>query len=421
LMSPCPIAPADRRLRDAFHHWRKMERAYFEPYEFRVSLNSFIQEARNVTFILQKNKKKVPDFESFYAPWQARLREDVIMKWAVESRNKVTKQGDLEMESQSFVTFTSDWTDELTRRFRGSPVLPSTVLINQALEQIPRELISEESLLCVERRWVDATLPGKELLSASSHVLIVLSKLLEAAHAHIQRVVPQSACEVVESLREMRENYPLELARAEESRKAWVRAENREKIRYSIQSDEVRREVAEQFNEAALARYGPKPVLPKDCDSKTLEGAVLMYTERSKQILIRDGYLIPFMFALIADEARIVPLGLHFEDRAGKHIAIRQAASFLAALDVEWAIHVGEAWWIPIAEIGPGIRHAADASNRREAICVVGVANDRRCCNRRVVFARRGKEIVFGEETVDSETANIMLPIREAISVRPRD
>src|SRR5437868_939514 len=98
-MTSCAIAPADRRLRDAFHYWRKMEQAYFEPYEFRVSLNSFIQEARNVTFILQKNKKNVPDFESFYGSWQAGLRQDPIMRWAVESRNRITKQGDLETES----------------------------------------------------------------------------------------------------------------------------------------------------------------------------------------------------------------------------------------------------------------------------------------------------------------------------------
>jgi len=65
--------------------------------------------------------------------------------------------------------------------------------------------------------------------------------------------------------------------------------------------------------------------------------------------------------------------------------------------------------------------HAAHAGNRREAISVVGVASDGRSCNRRVNFSRKGREIVFGEEVVDSETANITLPIRDAISARPRD
>jgi hypothetical protein len=399
-----------------------MEQAYFEPYEFRISLNSFIQEARNVTFILQKNKKNVPDFESFYGPWQARLRQDPLMRWAVESRNRITKQGDLETESQSFVTFTTDWTNELTRRFKATATLPSALLVNSALKQIPRELISEESLVCVERRWVDAALPAEELLSVCSHVLTVLSELLEAAHAHIGRVVPGSSCDVIERLIEMREDYPLELARAEESRKVWVRAENQERIRYAVRGgDKIRKEDAEQFKEADLARYGPRPVLPEDCDTKTLEGAVLMYTEAAKRILVRDGYLIPFIFALEGSAQRVVQLGLNMEDRAGKHIAIRQAASFLAPLKVEWAILVGEAWWAPIGDIAPKIIHAEHASNRREAISVEGVAKDGRSCNRRVNFSRKGKEIVLGEEIVDPGIANIMLPIREAISAPSGD
>jgi hypothetical protein len=98
-MSLCQIAPADRRLRDAFHHWRQLEWTYFAPYEFRINLNSFLQEARNVTFILQKNKSAIRGFEKWYSDWQQRMRDDALMKWAVESRNRVTKQGDLETES----------------------------------------------------------------------------------------------------------------------------------------------------------------------------------------------------------------------------------------------------------------------------------------------------------------------------------
>jgi hypothetical protein len=398
-----------------------MERAYFEPDEFRVNLNSFIQEARNVTFILQKNKDNVPEFDTFYSPWQARLRDDPIMRWVVESRNRITKEGDLETESQNVVTLTADWTNERTRRFEASPALPSTLLVNAVLKKIPRDLITEESLLCVERRWVDAALPGKELLNVSSHVLIVLSILLEAAHAHIQRVCSQCSCDVIESLIEMRKDYPLELARAEQLRKVWVKAENQRRIRYSIQSAKgIRREDAGQFKAAIRARYGPAPTLPADTDTKTLEGAVLFFTERAKKILSSDGYLTPFIFALNSD-GELRSLGLSHKDRAEKHIVIRQAASFLATMNVQWALLIGEVWCVPIAELGDKIRHAVDAPNRQEAIAVNGVTKEGLSCNRRVVFSRKGKEIAFGEETADSDTANIMLPIREAISARSRD
>ena len=57
----------------------------------------------------------------------------------------------------------------------------------------------------------------------------------------------------------------------------------------------------------------------------------------------------------------------------------------------------------------------------RTAYHEAGIAKDGRSCNRRVDFSRKGNDISFGEETVDSETTNIMLPIREAISARSRD
>src|SRR5258707_1159366 len=139
-MSPCRIAAADRRLRDAYEHWRRMERSYFDPYEFRLNLNSFVQDARNVSFILQKSKDRIPDFDSWYGRWQERMRGDAVMRWAVEARNRVTKQDDLEAGSRSVVTFTADWTDERTSSFRAKAFVPSVVLIEQARAKVSPEL-----------------------------------------------------------------------------------------------------------------------------------------------------------------------------------------------------------------------------------------------------------------------------------------
>jgi hypothetical protein len=394
-----------------------MERAYFEPSEFRISLNSFIQEARNVTFILQKNKKEIPGFDTWYAPWRKRLRADSVMKWAVDSRNRITKQGDLATESQSFITFTTDWTDQLTRRFKGEPEIPSTVLVNQVLKQIPSELISEESLLCVERRWIDSALPGRELLGVTSHALLVLSDLLKDAHSYIARVDPESRCDALESLLKKRDDYPFEIAQAEESRKVWIKADNRERIRYALYAaGKVGRKEAAQHDAADLERYGPRPILPEEPLPNTLEGAVLMYTEAAKRILTRDGHLVTFIFALESDERSLITLQLNMEDRAGKHLAIRRAAYYLALRNVNWAVMVGESWWIPLAEVGSKFIHAAQAPNRREAIAVNGVSKDGRACNRHVNFSRNGKTIIFGDEDTDAELTNIMLPIKTAIT-----
>lgn len=412
-MSPCHIAAADRRLRDAFHHWRQLERTYFEPYEFRINLNSFIQEARNVTFILQKNKNAIPEFENWYSSWQQRMRDDPLMRWAVESRNRVTKQGDLEAESYSVVTFTADWTDERTERFQGPPSLPSVTLIQQALSKIPKEEIAEDALFCAERQWIDAALPGTELLSATSHVLIVLSDLLSDAHTYIQAVDPKHCCDVIESLNQMRREYPLELAQKEAARRIWVKAKSREKLRYTVSPELV--EQTEDFAQKIRERYGEPPQLPKDTDKETLEGAVVMFTERAKQFLARDGYLVPVIFVKKQHGEGIIFLQLQMGDRAEKHIAIRQSAALLTNIPVEWAILINEAWWVPVQELGEGVRFAADSKNRREAISTVGVNAAGSFYNMRVPFRRFRKEIIFEEADQDSKQANILLPILRAI------
>jgi hypothetical protein len=410
-MSPCSIAAADRRLRDAFHHWRKLERSYFQPDEFRINLNSFFQEARNVTFILQKNKKKVPDFDTWYVGWQTRLRDDGLMRWAIDSRNKITKQGDLETESQNIVTFISGWTDDFMRRFTASPTIPSAILIEHALAKIPKELLWEESLLCVERRWVDIALPGRELLSATSSVLIVLSELIRDGHAFIQKVDPDHKCDLIEKLTQMRQQYPIDIANADQSRKIWIKAEKREEIHFRLRDENISQEAMQMSGE----RYGDIHVLPERTRGPTLEDAVLMYMEAAKRFLVIDGHLMPFVFVLEAEGGELKTMALQMADRAEKHIAIRQVASYLQPLDIDWAILLSEAWWIRPEEMGPDFCHAAHSKHRREAIAVEGVAHDGHFCHRRVEFSRRGKEIILGEEHQSSESVNILLPIRNAI------
>ncbi len=95
----CPLSAVDRRLDDAHRLWHQAERAYFDPEEFRVAIQGAIQTLRTVTFILQKNKAVIPDFDAWYDPWQERLKGDVLMRWMVEARNKIEKQGDLEAQS----------------------------------------------------------------------------------------------------------------------------------------------------------------------------------------------------------------------------------------------------------------------------------------------------------------------------------
>jgi len=52
--------PWERRLKDLSHLLKCCIDTYFDPELFRLNLNQFLQTARTVTFIIQKNKK--PDY-----------------------------------------------------------------------------------------------------------------------------------------------------------------------------------------------------------------------------------------------------------------------------------------------------------------------------------------------------------------------
>lgn len=62
----CPLAAVDKRLSDAHRLWHQADRDYFDPDGFRLAAQNTIQTLRTVTFILQKNKRVVPEFEGWY-------------------------------------------------------------------------------------------------------------------------------------------------------------------------------------------------------------------------------------------------------------------------------------------------------------------------------------------------------------------
>lgn len=83
--SPCPIPFTHDRLREVHHWWHEMARTYHEPDEFRYDLGAFIQAARNVTFMLQKEQAVFSDF-AWYGEWINKAKDDALLRWLVDAR-----------------------------------------------------------------------------------------------------------------------------------------------------------------------------------------------------------------------------------------------------------------------------------------------------------------------------------------------
>ena len=140
---------------------------------FALSPTLAIQTLRSITFILQNQKRRIPGFEAWYGTnkadglWQNRLHDIPLMRWLVEARSKIEKQGDLEAESFVRAEIIASDLDEgprvevPARWFEGPEVL---------LRRIPAGALSEHvrahGTLKIERRWVESHLPEFELLDA---------------------------------------------------------------------------------------------------------------------------------------------------------------------------------------------------------------------------------------------------------------
>jgi hypothetical protein len=289
--------------------------------------------------------------------------------------------------------------------------VPADVLIREALREIPREVLIEESLFCIERRWIDNALPDTEILDATSHALTVLCTLVDEAHNLISKVDRDITCDLRPRLVELRNTFPIDLVRADDDRKVWVGAQRLNPIKYTLET----RDFAKVDIEKVRERYASDPDFEKRDNLELLEEGVRFFLYAAKQILMKDGRALSFVFALRRDDKQLEVLGLAMEDRVGKHIAMRQAAVVLSRIPVFWALLVGESW---VSYLKPGekpTRHAADDPSRQEALTVNGVSSDGAFRNAHVKFSRRNSGIVFGEERFDSDPTNLMTPVLAAI------
>ena len=165
----CPLQSVHSRLEEAHIHWHHALDSYSDPGEFRTHLNACIQALRNVTFVLQKQKSRIPDFEAWYGAWQDRMRRDPVLRWVVEARNTIVKQGDLETNSVARVAVVASYLEQPQIELTVNPLQSNLEIAAGCAASIslPEDVL-KGALVRVERRWVSDDLPDNEILDRSS-------------------------------------------------------------------------------------------------------------------------------------------------------------------------------------------------------------------------------------------------------------
>jgi hypothetical protein len=337
----------ERRLNDLAHLLGGCYATYMEPDLFRMNTNQFLQTARTVTFILQKNKAEITGFESWYKQLVDSWQADAVMNWARDARNTVEKEGDLELNSTLKLTLIFSYLVE-----NDASVQPGRVellgaglkkLVRFAQKKLPTG-IAEDAVVKIERRWVVAALPQWELVHAMSYVYARLHEACRIAATNMNSSIDSEIVGPNEFDKRRDESAQVRYFKLAGRTSNTVSIEHRTIRRQDIPAD-IQKGVEGLF--AGKQHDGPS----------TFEDAVEFHTKMAETNFSQFGNHVPMLFFYDESWKPIDMISTSFDDRSDKYIFWRRAAERAAgqlAYGLGW---VCESWrrnasGYPITPIG---------------------------------------------------------------------
>ncbi len=406
----CPLQSAHTRLRQAHDLWHRTAASYPVPEDFVLNLNNLITTLRQVTFMLQNQKAKIEDFESWYEDgWRERMKRDPVMAWLGDARTKIEHVGDLDLESTAMVTVIASWIDGPYAEFAvPAHAGPEEIAEDFVSADVP-EQIRREGLLRVERRWVAADLPGHELTDVCAYGYGVVAQILAEAHERLGIEMHTFGGETHAARHERlaQRGGPLPcMTMSREGRIAHVHLAKRSLI--ELESVEQELAVTEHLARSMRERFESMLVDPGTAFRHSPEDhpfdVAARLSDVARKTLAHDGYHDPTVFYYDKDNRPLGMMKLNFEDQAEKYLAFRSIATEAERCGASTVIHIGEVWQaqVPIAEVSTMIKRAGERPDRTEALCVLvaTAAGEERSYNTPFSRDSKGRPVV-GETQIE--------------------
>lgn len=346
------------------HLWSEASSKYFDPPQFQLALQQCIAISRTVTFILQAQKDHLPGFDEWYAPHQAAIADDAIMKWAKEARNFIEKRGDLETRSQV--------RGRIIASYIGGPEsnwVPQSLFASphEVLAAVPKKFlvphVLENGTLVIERRWVDSALPDIEVLEALAHVYSRLAEIVVSFLSHLQVAVPPVVADVrPETMATLAMDRAIYLSIKDGSERGF---------RYFKKKVELPNEPGQR---QLIARYGKAATWKHLEGVNSFRGVAEAYFKTARAMMLRDGRHVTLTFFLKGNNVTRVIM-TNFPDRASKYVIMRDLAQLATVDSANGVMVIGEAW-IAVTPNIPKSGFASDAKNRGECILLDAVNAD---------------------------------------------
>lgn len=415
----CPTPKTHKRIQDCHDQWHALARAYHRPEAFRRELNALVQSLRNVTFILQAEKKGVVEFDSWYGPWQVRMRESQLMRWVVESRNRVVKQGDLNTRSVATASLVATYekqAPEAASDRHTIEVPPATTVKEQIrrLSELP-SFVMLAGYIELRREWVDEALPGRELVGACAEAFSFLNHMLEDLHRHVGMDSTSALTHGGE---------PVEFETSPGGLPPCMTLQDFDVMRMRLSNGSV--DVGgTRFTHTpdaknlrmATKRYGEPPEIPRPEEWETVADLAEWYMGTARLLMKKDrkhGWYV-FLFkgkTVVASEILIA------RDKPDQLVMMRELATVVERSGIDGVVEVGDCWMSEVTMDDEGFPVPPALHPRRTE--AISVAAEDAYGNRKYLhspYVRRGRRIDFAGEPVDmtsAMTVNTLQPIREA-------
>lgn len=367
----CPLAAVDRRLEDVHRFWHQAKGAYFDPDGFRAAIQTAIQNARTVTFVLQKNKDLIPDFDNWYAGWQQKLGSNPLMKWMVDARNRIEKQGDLEAHSFVSAEIVASHMDEGPRIQVPAKMFDAPLAL---LKSIPANALGDhvkrDGILRIRRRWIENTMPDRELLDVVADAYGQLAQLNNDAHRQMGIIRPvttnvDTGQEYPEGNRDGR--LPCMIGH-EDSRTLDIWLATGQPLEFEEISEEVRITEAPVLKE----RYGFDPREMYAESGETHDHGRALFAA-ARKLFLKDGYHRTVFIFLRDGKPAEIPRELRPGEHGHKYMMMRSLAHEAQRIGADAAIIIGESWIARFDPTNP-YRRAKDAPDRCEALTLTAVS-----------------------------------------------
>ena len=334
------------------------------------------------------------------------------MRWMVDARNKIEKQGDLEIHSFVRAEIIASYLNEGPHIEVPALLFDDPLILLQKIPRLDlREHIVKHGTLRIQRRWVENTLPEYELLDAASIAYGKIAEIVHDAHRQMGLEVPattngESGLQYGEGEREGR--MPCMIGHAD-ARSLNVDLSNGqplefERIEHKIDKDDAEKIFA-RYDHDSTSMFGPE-------NANEEEIAIALFNT-ARKVFLKDGYH-ESIFLLFRQSKPVHMFPVRAENQTQKYFIMRTLAHEVTKYGADAVVGLGEIWRAPANPLNPYMR-AVDSPEREEALVAELVTKNGSPVNFTATIKRDGENITLDEtEILRDFAAFLFAPVYEA-------